>query len=165
MNCKIARQQIALWVGDDLSLVAVTSLISHVDSCPSCGEFREKLRHSTDVLDAFNSQSLPERKSDSVWNAVREQLPSQVPERAPRGRFVVQVVAPVGVAAALVFLAIMPPMSVASPQAMQVGEKPNLDALPPGLAPYYPDPTWQILKGLEDPGFSSRSDRIRNVGY
>jgi hypothetical protein len=164
MKCKIARQQIALWVGDDLGHSAVASLIAHVDDCLPCREYREDLLHSTDVLDAFNSQSLPERKSDSVWNSVREQLPSQVADSSLRVRFIVKVVAPVLVVAGVIFLAIMPPLVGASPQAMQVGEKPNLD-LPRGFAPHYPDPTWRVLKGLEDPSYSPRTDRMRNVGY
>jgi hypothetical protein len=165
MNCTIARQQIALWVGDDLSHSAVTSLITHVDNCSPCHEFREELLHSTDVLATFNTQSLPERKSDSVWNAVKEQLPSQVPERSRRGRFMVQVVAPLTVVAALVFLALMPPLTDSSAHAMQVGEKPNLDALPRGFEPYYPDPTWRSLQGLVNPDYKPEDDRFRNVGY
>jgi hypothetical protein len=164
MNCKTARQQIALWVGDDLGNSAVASLEAHVDDCQPCNDYREALLRSTDVLDTFNSQSLPERKSDSVWNAVRKELPSQLPETAPRGRFMVQVVAPIMVAAALIFLALMPPLVDASPHAMKVGEKPNLE-LPRGFAPHYPDPTWRTLKGLEDPTYSPRTDRLRNVGY
>ena len=165
MNCTIARQQIALWVGDDLSQSAVMSLTSHVDNCSSCHEYREELFHSTDVLVTFNSQSLPDRKRDSVWSAVKEQLPSQVSERASRGRFMVQVVAPLMVVAGLVFLAIMSPLVGASPVALQVGEKPHLDQLPRGFAPHYPDPTWRSLKGLEDPDYSPKTDRLRNVGY
>lgn len=146
MNCRRARKQIALWVGNDLSQSAIESLELHIENCPECQERAEALLSSSDVLLAFNSQTV-RSTSDSVWDGVRQQIeddPSRERRRSAR------VTGGLFLAAAMLLLAVLPDLFATPPvRAIPVGDSVPSVILPPEYSPFYPDPTWRELETLK----------------
>ena len=163
MNCRTARQSIALWVGNDLSQPSVVELEAHLESCEDCQQHAENLLSSSSVLLAYNSQSL-ERKRKSVWPNVRRQLPDR-PDVCTSNRWLsVQTVAAVAVVSAALLLAVVPDY-VASPGVVPVGRKPNLDGIPSEFVRHYPDSTWESLEDLGERSTFRRARIGQNVGF
>ncbi len=73
MNCKFAREMIALWVGNDLTPAEAEPVNEHVEDCPDCQQHVEALLNSSDVLVAFNAATLQTRH-DSVWPKLEQQI-------------------------------------------------------------------------------------------
>ncbi len=64
MNCKRARSEIALWVGDDLDQSARHELERHLAECPSCRDHRNRMRASLDML--YGAEDSVDTSGDSV---------------------------------------------------------------------------------------------------
>src|SRR5579862_3475937 len=76
MNCKRAKTQLALLIGNDLEPVAVQDVRKHLDECGSCREHLQRLSASLDVLQApANSAWNPQ--SESLWPKLSVRLASQ----------------------------------------------------------------------------------------
>ena len=50
MNCKLARTDIALWIGNDLDEASERTLERHVAACPHCREYARTLRNGLAAL-------------------------------------------------------------------------------------------------------------------
>ncbi len=88
MNCRQAKQNLALWVGDDLEPSAIVALERHISVCPGCREAWVQLRQSQEAL-ATAAKCLPatslraesslpgveQPAVDSLWPAISRRLP------------------------------------------------------------------------------------------
>ena len=104
MNCRAARKRIGLWVGNDLSQSAIESLEQHIENCPKCQERAEVLLSSSDVLLAFNTETV-RSPSDSVWDDVRQQIEADPRRERLRSH---QLTGGLLLAAAMLLLAVLP---------------------------------------------------------
>ncbi|MBC8290333.1 MAG: zf-HC2 domain-containing protein [Planctomycetes bacterium] len=160
MSCRTARKQIGLWVGNDLSQSAIESLEQHIENCPKCQERAEALLSSSDVLLAFNSQTV-RSPSDSVWDGVRRQI-EEDPRRERRRSG--QITAGLFLAAAMLLIAVLPDLLATPPYpVIPVSDSTPKVIIPPDYSPYYPDPTWRELEALDDP--ASGKPTARNAAY
>lgn len=160
MNCRTAKKQIPLWVGNDLSQSAIQSLEQHIENCPKCQEHAEALLSSSEVLLAFNSQT-GHSPSDSVWDGVRQQI-EENPRREVRRSG--QITAGLFLAAAMLLIAVLPDLLATPPQPLVPGEAARAVIMAPEYSRYYPDPTWRGLESLNDEPAGGRS-RARNATY
>jgi hypothetical protein len=160
MNCRAARKQIGLWVGNDLSQSAIESLEQHIENCPKCQQRAEALLSSSDVLLAFNTETV-RSPSDSVWDDVRQQIEAD-PRRERRHSH--QLTGGLLLAAAMLLLAVLPDLFATVPtRVIPVGDAAPVMILPPEYSPYYPDPTWRELETLDTP--TSRRGTARSAAY
>jgi len=84
MNCKRAKTQLALLIGNDLEPVAVQEVRKHLDECGSCREHLQRLSASLDVLQA-PVNSTWNAQSESLWPKLSVRLASQgAPSKAHR---------------------------------------------------------------------------------
>jgi len=159
MNCRAARKRIGLWVGNDLSQSAIESLEQHIENCPKCQERAEALLSSSDVLLAFNTETV-RSPSDSVWDDVRQQIEADPRRERLRSH---QLTGGLLLAAAMLLLAVLPDLLATTPaRVFPVGDSAPVMVLPPEYSRYYPDPTWQELETLDTP---SRRGAARNAAY
>jgi len=84
MNCRRARPNIALSIGNDLDEQSERNVRRHLAVCPQCREYARSLRDSLKVLE--RSEKTPaERMHDSVWpdlsNRLRPADSGRRPER------------------------------------------------------------------------------------
>lgn len=103
MNCRQAKTEMALWVGDDLDEASARQVERHVAVCPECRDALVALRQSQSVLQALAgskhagdvdaallkpaSSNLVRLASDgfeSLWPAVSRRLPGQSGARMRR---------------------------------------------------------------------------------
>lgn len=75
MNCKRARANIALWVGDDLDDSAERDLRRHVVDCPACHEYWHDMKTGLQILQ--DSQGRAKSTGKSLWPSLATAL---VPE-------------------------------------------------------------------------------------
>lgn len=90
MNCKRARLEIALWVGNDLDEASVESLQRHIAECSPCRNHWEKLRSCHQRLkspsllsDESLSRGAVKSMHDSVWPDLLVRLPARNAETQP----------------------------------------------------------------------------------
>ena len=76
MNCKRARSEIALWVGNDLDEVAEAKLEQHLAECHHCRKNWREMQASLSTLREPNYDSY-RSQYDSVWPRLSAQLPSR----------------------------------------------------------------------------------------
>lgn len=81
MNCKQAHDDIALYVGNDLSDTAVQRLERHLAQCPSCKKHYQNMSESWKMLRESGDQLLVSSLHDSVWPDVSVQLAKNHRER------------------------------------------------------------------------------------
>lgn len=168
MNCRTARKQIALWVGNDLSQSAIESLEHHIENCPKCQERAEALLSSSDVLLAFNTETV-RSPSDSVWDGVRQKIEEDPRREARRSG---RITGGLFLAAAMLLIAVLPDL-IATPPAPSVsgygvdeGSFAPKVILSPDYSPYYPDPTWRELESLKETSMKSNSKgRTASYGF
>lgn len=164
MNCRTAKKQIALWVGNDLSQSAIESLEHHIENCPKCQDRAEALLSSSDVLLAFNTETV-RSPSDSVWDGVRQKI-EEDPRRDTRRSG--QITGALFLAAAMLLIAVLPDLIATPPSPSITGQ--GVDAfapkviMSPDYSPYYPDPTWRELESLKEASTKSKS-KGRNTSY
>jgi hypothetical protein len=161
MNCKRAKTQLALLIGNDLEPVAVQEVRKHLDECGSCREHLQRLSASLDVLQA-PVNSTWNTQSESLWPKLSVRLASQgAPSKAHRmnGWAASLSVAAACTAMFLVARHQFPSESVSPPQ-----ERIDLKTISgPPIQPLHP-----FLRQLEersqprrsDDDFELRSDRI-----
>ncbi|MBI1311290.1 hypothetical protein GC176_08275 [bacterium] len=167
MNCRFAREMIALWVGNDLSQAEAESVREHVNNCSDCQQHVEALLSSSDVLVSFNAATLQARR-DSVWPKLEARIAQSDEAGSSTGKRLGGAFRTIGMisVAALTFLVAMLPdhlrqqstgdevlpsiavsdvstKSVATPAEQRQG-------LPRGFEPVYFDSSWQILEVLPD---------------
>lgn len=85
MNCKSARRQMALAVGEDLTPAESQELQNHLLGCPSCQKSWEQQRNGFAVLQCSRTREI-HPKSDSVWPALATRLKERE-LNSPRGEF------------------------------------------------------------------------------
>jgi hypothetical protein len=164
MNCRTARKQIALWVGNDLSQSAIESLEHHIENCPKCQERAEALLSSSDVLLTFNTETV-RSPSDSVWDRVREKIEEDPRREARRSG---RMTGGLFLAAAMLLIAVLPDLIATPPTPSIHGH--GVEAFTPkgikspDYSPYYPDPTWRELEVLND-GSARVESKGRNASY
>ena len=73
MNCKIAQQQMALAVGDDLAPEPVRQLQRHLANCPDCEVLWKRHQRTFAVLQRSRDDDQLTRRG-SVWPAVSRQI-------------------------------------------------------------------------------------------
>ena len=76
MNCKRARSEIALWVGNDLDEEAEAKLEQHLAECHHCRKYLREMQASLSTLREPNHDSY-RSQFDSVWPRLSTQLPSR----------------------------------------------------------------------------------------
>lgn len=76
MNCKRAKANIALWVGDDLEDVAEHELRQHLSECADCHEHSLRMKSCLHCLRNPDDLSVP-TVSESVWPDLAVRLPSR----------------------------------------------------------------------------------------
>ena len=148
VSCRVARKQIPLWVGYDLSQSAVESLEDHIENCSGCQEHAEVLLSSSEVLLAFNSETA-RSSSDSVWDGVRLKIGEDPQRERRRSR---QLSGGLLLAAVLLLLAVLPDFFATAPvRVVPVSDAPPSVVLPSEYAPFYPDSSWRKLELLDGP--------------
>jgi|GEM_PF-1738684 len=165
MNCRFAREMIALWVGNDLTQVETESVSRHVDACPDCQQHVEAMMNSSDVLDSFKTATL-RTHHDSVWPKLEVCLTGPANERCShQSRSALRSVGMLTVAALTFVVAILPDYVRPAPAAGDFFSSVSVSdvstnavsasterrqQLPRNFVPIYLDPSWQILDGLDD---------------
>ncbi len=169
MNCRFAREMIALWVGNDLTQAEAEAVSEHVEECPDCQQHVEVMMNSSDVLDSFKAATLQTRR-DSIWPVLECRLTATPLEPAEgglsrRSRSAFRSVGMLSVAVLTFAVAVLPDYVPRSPAINQfsasapvsdVSTTPHSKAperqrrLPSHLLPVYLDPSWQILGELAD---------------
>lgn len=165
MNCRFAREMIALWVGNDLTQAEAESVSEHVDECPDCQQHVEAMMNSSDVLETFKSATV-KSKHDSVWPELEARLAKPVSGFSSRqSRSMLRSVGMLSVAALTFAVAILPDyvprepateqffssISVSDVSTNEVSASPERQRrLPRNFVPVYLDPSWQILEALKD---------------
>lgn len=81
MNCRRAKLEMALWVGDDLDDGAVTGLKQHLAGCKCCHSHWKQLKQCLKPLHDSGETSLPSLH-ESVWPELLPQLSK--PSHEPR---------------------------------------------------------------------------------
>lgn len=164
MNCRFAREMIALWVGNDLTQAEAESVSEHVDECPDCQQHVEAMMNSSDVLETFKSATV-KSKHDSVWPELEARLTTPASGLSSRrSRSVLRSVGMLSVAALTFAIAILPDYVPRKPATEQffsgisvsdvstnavstsLGDQ---QRLPRNFVPVYLDPSWQILDALK----------------
>ena len=84
MNCRRAKQNIALFAGNDLDGLSARELRRHIKECPACADHWRKMKSSVAVLQTPSGESRP--IGDSVWPGLAVRLPEQR-ETRPADRF------------------------------------------------------------------------------
>lgn len=183
MNCRKARNHIALLVGDDLSQVEAAELMVHLRVCPECATAHRELSASTDVLALCNDEPVT-RDRESLWPDVRTNLMAMDAAPAPSRRMSAgNAMMGLAVAACILFAAMAPdifrpqrgPTTVLrSLPVSTTGELQSADSVPNltndrNYLPVYSNASWQALQHLQtDRGgdFDPRSQKVRRVtGY
>jgi len=84
MNCRRARPNIALWIGNDLDEQSEQDVRRHLAVCPQCREYAHALRTSLRVLE--QSERMPgTQMHDSVWPDLSKRLrPAETRRRSER---------------------------------------------------------------------------------
>jgi len=164
MSCRTARKQIGLWVGNDLSQSAIQSLEHHIENCPKCQERADALLLSSDVLLAFNTETV-RSPSDSVWDGVRQKIEEDPRREARRSG---RITGGLFLAAAMLLIAVLPDL-IATPPTPSIhghqvdGVAPRV-LMAPDFSPFYPDPTWRELESLRESSIKGKS-KGRNASY
>lgn len=82
MNCKEAKSQIALLVGNDLEPRTAATLRRHLDACPCCRDQAQSLTSCIDVLQSDASTPW-NTEPGSLWPGLQVRLASQRPVEKP----------------------------------------------------------------------------------
>ena len=82
MNCRRAKLEIALWVGDDLDSRATDGLKRHLTECAPCRTHWQKLKLGLKPLQNSGS-SVMFSIDDSLWPSLLTQLPDRPAEPQP----------------------------------------------------------------------------------
>ena len=85
MKCRTAERQMALAVGDDLSLVEGQELQSHLQACSKCQQTWKQQQQGFAVLQHSRMEDVPQ-KSESVWPVLSSRLRERSAE-FPRREF------------------------------------------------------------------------------
>ncbi len=75
MNCRKARSQIALWIGDDLEEPIRLEIERHLAFCPDCRDHWKRMKVSLQVLHD-SGEFMLETPCDSVWPGLATRLQS-----------------------------------------------------------------------------------------
>lgn len=81
MTCAKRRQQIALWVGNDLSEAEIREVRKHVLECPDCQTYHEEMKCCSEALTVCAESRTPV-DMPSIWPTVMAQLETT---RQPQG--------------------------------------------------------------------------------
>jgi len=93
MNCKRAKTEIALWVGQDLDEHSQFALERHLAECPDCRSHRKRMQRAMNALQGEESVPAGENPSSEntlsrLWPEVAVRSASfEDDRRAGRGRF------------------------------------------------------------------------------
>ncbi|MCA9080059.1 MAG: hypothetical protein KDA58_05840, partial [Planctomycetaceae bacterium] len=84
MNCREARTEIALLVGNDLEDASARELLrQHVSGCPECRQYYRQMKQSFKVLEQADKSETYETR-ESLWPAVSQRLKHRRPEAPSR---------------------------------------------------------------------------------
>ena len=166
MNCRTARQKIRLLVGDDLSQNEIEPVQEHIAECAPCRQHVEELLSSSDVLVAYNAESLSQPQK-SVWPNIAEQLPARPASPQRSGWNLPQPLLVAAAAAVIMAAGILPDLLPTARTPVPVGirvSSPAEAGLPAGeYVRDYPDPSWRSLETLDSaPRYRPRGP-VRNV--
>lgn len=81
MNCKRAKQELALSAGNDLDPISEQDLRRHLADCPDCYDQWNRLRASTTVLQHTAAEEIASSEPPRLWTSLSQQLPSPSPRR------------------------------------------------------------------------------------
>lgn len=87
MNCKRARTEIALLVGDDLDDASRRTVERHVSECPDCRDFRREMQTILETLYDLPAAEEERAAHDSVWPSVSSRLNTFDASKHRRSRF------------------------------------------------------------------------------
>jgi hypothetical protein len=87
MNCREAKTDIALWVGEDLAVPAQREeLRRHLSVCPECRSQARRLKSALRVLEAAD-QDRTYDAADSLWPELANRIQNRAGRDAPSSRF------------------------------------------------------------------------------
>jgi hypothetical protein len=87
MNCRQAKADIALWIGEDLpDRDRREELRRHVSACASCRQHYRRLKGTLQVLEHADREQTYD-VSDSVWPALSQRIEQQAESGLRRARF------------------------------------------------------------------------------
>ena len=152
MNCREARTEIALLVGNDLEDASARELLrQHVSGCPECRQYYRQMKQSFKVLEQADKSETYETR-ESLWPAVSQRLQHRRPEAPSRRQWW-----PIAtfLAACVVVVAIinapMPQHAPGSHSTYDRGIMPDLFAVPQAVHPsVHPAPTTEPATTIED---------------
>ena len=160
MKCKLARTNIALWVGHDLESESARELEQHCARCEGCFEHWREMKSKIDVLQQTGS-IVDASSFESIWPSVSAQLDRAGPvlSSSRLNDFVAALV----IVAACVLVAVVTKGPATGHGAYNVGPGFNLDSLPASYEAYYADPSWGW--GVIPPGPMLNESPILNVDF
>ncbi len=82
MNCKRAKAQLALLIGNDLDPAAVGDVRKHLDQCGDCRDHLKRLAACLDVLQIPDSSAW-NSDGESLWQELSIRLPSETTAMKP----------------------------------------------------------------------------------
>lgn len=182
MNCRTARKQIALLVGDDLNQTEAAELMVHFRACSDCAASHRELSASSDVLALCNDEPVS-RDRESLWPDIQTNLHVIDAVKTPSRRSLTNTGMGIAVAACILFAALAPnlfrsgrtPMTgLRTLPVSTTGDLDSVDSIPRKLldsnyTPVYSNSSWQALEPLQTNrggDFNARSPKVRRVaGY
>jgi hypothetical protein len=82
MNCKQAKEKVALLIGNDLDASAVGEVQKHLAQCAGCREHLQRLSSCLEVLQVPAAGAFHE-DGESLWPRISVRLASQAPVEKP----------------------------------------------------------------------------------
>jgi anti-sigma factor RsiW len=178
MNCRTARRQTALLVGDDLNQTEAAELTAHLRGCADCEAHHQELLASVDVLVACNGNPVC-RDRESIWPDVRASVEIMETAQGPRRR--VSSIGLIVAAACVLFVAVLPELArfswpatgaMAIPVSTVYDEPVSSPAmlLKGEYVPVYADQSWRVLEPVQRENAANHrplpTRRVRGVsGY
>lgn len=82
MNCKRAKQELALSAGNDLDPITEQELRRHLNECPECHNRWNRLRTTTAVLQRAAAEDVGSCEPPRLWSSLSGELPHLPPRRS-----------------------------------------------------------------------------------
>ncbi|MDG2388509.1 MAG: zf-HC2 domain-containing protein [Planctomycetaceae bacterium] len=75
MNCKRAKQELALSAGNDLDALTEQDLRRHLENCPDCSNQWNRVRATTTILQQVAIEEVVSSDPPQLWTSISQALP------------------------------------------------------------------------------------------